>query len=385
MLKRVIITAGGTGGHIFPALALAERIQGHDIEILFVGNVKSMEERICHERKIPFKTIDVQKLYRSITIRHLLFPYKLAKSLLMSTKIIGTFKPDACIGTGGFVSGPVMLCSTLQNIPFYLQEQNSYPGLTTRVLSKKAKKIYLGYNSAKKYLPPSNCLYTGNPLQNSLLERLPSSRNRKATNQRKTLLVLGGSQGARTINDCVLAIMQDIMDMDLNLLWQTGSRDYPRISESLNSCYTWKKEPSLSAAEVLISEDNRLTVFPFSSAMPDIYQRSDMAITRAGALSLAELEVNCIPAIIIPLSNSPGNHQYLNAQAQEENKGGVVIKQDILTPSLLKETIQSVNNELNEFCSQLQNSIHLTAAKTIVDDLLNDFSDTTKPSKNNKD
>lgn len=385
MLERIIVTAGGTGGHIYPAVAIAEELMERGIDILFVGNKNSVEERIAQERNLPFSAIDVQKLYRNLTFKHLKFPFKLMKSLLLSSRIIRQFKPDACIGTGGFVCGPILFLAYWKGIPVYLQEQNSYPGLTTKLLSRRTRKIFIGYKSAGKYLPPEKTLYTGNPLQKVYTSE--SKPVEQSLRKRVTLLVLGGSQGARTINNSVLSIMKELSNMNLNILWQTGKNDFLRIKNSLGNLFInndldKKDKPSSETdstlkelSEELYEVNTTLRVFPFSSSMHKIYTVTDLAITRAGALTLAELESMKIPSVIIPIPKSAGNHQLLNARHQQEEMKGVVLEQRDLTPNLLLTTISSMIANLQDYRTQTTSSKHLTATQEIVNTVLSDFAE----------
>ena len=351
----MIVTAGGTGGHIFPAIAIAEELRSRGVDILYVGNRDSLEEKIVQEQGLPFSSIDVQKLYRSVTLKHLLFPYKFFKSCLLSRQILNKYRPDACIGTGGFVSAPILICAGWKGIPLFLQEQNGYPGLTTRLLSKKAQRIFIAYEAAMKYLPGSRCQLTGNPLQKkfSLVESR-SSKREITPGKIPTLLILGGSQGAQKINNAILEIIPELLKMEMNILWQTGKRDFDRIESA---------QKSLDPAE-------RVEIFPFSNKMIEIYQKSDLAISRAGALTLAELEVMKIPSIVIPLPHSAGNHQYYNAKEQELKKMITLIEQTDLSATLLLEAIKQMKDNLKQYEMSFTGSKHLKATDSIVNTII---------------
>jgi len=360
MLRRVIVTAGGTGGHVFPAIAIAEELISSGAEVLYVGNDKSMEERVCQERDLPFEPIDVQKLYRSLTPKHLLFPFKFIRSYIMSSKIIRAFQPDACIGTGGFVSGPVIFYAGINKVPVYLQEQNSFPGLTTRWASRYARLIFLGNESAKEHLPSSKCIYTGNPLQRSFINSAITHQRQEKDKKEITLLVMGGSQGAETINNAVLQSLSEIIELEIKILWQTGKRDYERIKESIRN---------------FPDSGKNIDIFPFSTNMPEIYQRVDIAITRAGALSLTELEMMEIPAVIIPIVKSEGNHQLLNAREQVNKNIAVLIEQAELTPATLIKSIKKLIDDLDLFRIRLKKSEKIIATKKILECIIADISD----------
>ena len=200
--KKVIIAAGGTGGHIIPAISIAEELIKNNVDVLFVGNKNSMEEELTAKRKITFKIINVQKFYRKITLAHLKFPYKLLKSIHDSKKIIRDFQPDAFIGTGGFVSGPVGYAAHLKKVPIFLQEQNSYPGATTRILSKYAEKIFLGAKGAEKYLPKKKLIFSGNPVNSRIIGETSELNFEELGLTKDTikLFLTGGSQGSVVLN-----------------------------------------------------------------------------------------------------------------------------------------------------------------------------------------
>ncbi|MBW6516418.1 MAG: undecaprenyldiphospho-muramoylpentapeptide beta-N-acetylglucosaminyltransferase [Candidatus Cloacimonetes bacterium] len=351
-MLRIIVTAGGTGGHIFPAIAIIEELQARGIDILFVGNQNSMEEKIVKDIGIPFRAIDVQKLYRSFTLKHLKFPYKFLKSYILSNKILDEYKPDCSIGTGGFVSAPILICAATKGIPIFLQEQNSYPGLTTRLLRKRAEKIFIAYESAMNYLPNSSCEYTGNPLQKGFtMTREADVHHNTSPDTSVSLLILGGSQGAQAINDTIIETIPDFLKLNMHIIWQTGERNYERVKEMLGN----------------LNSDERIEIFPFSFNMQEVYRRSDIAVSRAGALTLAELEHMRIPAIVIPLPHSAGNHQYHNARQLEEQKKVIMIKQAELTSAKFLQSINIIRSKLDEFRSNMIGSKHATAAAKIAD------------------
>ncbi|MFA5497988.1 MAG: undecaprenyldiphospho-muramoylpentapeptide beta-N-acetylglucosaminyltransferase [Candidatus Cloacimonadia bacterium] len=352
MLKRVLITAGGTGGHIYPAIAIAEEFQKRGAEVLYVGNINSLEEKVVKLRGFNFRGIDVQKLYREFTIKHLAFPFKLLKSIMMANSIIKEFKPDLCIGCGGFVSGPVIIRAAQLKIPYYLLEQNSFPGLTTRKLSKGAKRVFLGYESAQKYLPNSKWEYTGNPLLLDIDKVKDRSLATKDSNQPLLLFILGGSQGASFINNIVLKNINLLLDKGLKIVWQTGNYQFTEIEERL------KAIPKINAS---------VEIFPYTHNITSIYQSADLAICRAGALTLAELEAYKIPAIIIPLPSSAGDHQYHNALHQQEQLKGLLLEQNENTEQKLLESLDLLLRDYDNFQKHLTHSVHAKATETIVD------------------
>ncbi|MCK4956177.1 MAG: glycosyltransferase, partial [Candidatus Cloacimonetes bacterium] len=221
-MKKIIVAAGGTGGHIIPALSIAKQLQELGCKILYIGNADSLEQKLATKAGFEFKQISVQKLYRKFTFAHLRFPFKLIKSINDSKKIIKEFAPDAVIGTGGFVCGPVGYAAHKLAIPLYLQEQNSYPGLTTRILSKYAKQIFLGTAGGAKYLPSEKTLYTGNPINTIKPEKKLSITEYGFRENATKLFLIGGSQGSLALNNAIFPILDDLYANNIDLIWQIG-------------------------------------------------------------------------------------------------------------------------------------------------------------------
>lgn len=390
--KRIIVTAGGTGGHIFPAISIAEELSSKGCSVLFVGNKNSYEEKIVKEHDIPFARINVQKLYRSLTWKHILFPGKLLKSFIISGAIIKKFKPDACIGLGGFVSAPIIFRAAASRKTVFLQEQNSVPGLTTRVLSTFAKNIFLGFADAALWLPKHKTVYTGNPLRRNVIESVDASAKIK-NKDHISLLILGGSQGARFINEKIEEFLPLLFARSggktYNILWQCGANNYDKVIRMLNE-KKWQpgNKPDIvklneaidnssveekdefntvkeadNNSNIDINKHHTVTLFAFANNMPQLYKKADIAVSRAGAISLAELEVNKIPVIIIPIPKSAGNHQYLNAKLQESAGKGIVLEQDKVNRKSLMRSLDRIVND--DYTATFTGSKHLTAAKEI--------------------
>jgi UDP-N-acetylglucosamine--N-acetylmuramyl-(pentapeptide) pyrophosphoryl-undecaprenol N-acetylglucosamine transferase len=353
---KIIVAAGGTGGHIIPALAITEELMNLGCEILYVGNINSMEERLAKAKDIPFSPIDVQKLYRNFTFSHIKFPFKLIQSVLRSIQIIHKFKPDAFVGTGGFVSGPVGFAASLTKTPIFLQEQNSYPGLTTRLLAGYAKRIFVANKGALKYLPKEKCQIVGNPVHPSI-----SSETDKIDYQQyqlnqgnQSILILGGSQGSTAINNAILDILDQLLEKNINVLWQCGKRDY----ESLTLKLKGKKG---------------LYLFAFSNEMGKLCNSADIAVARSGAMTLAELEIKEIPSILIPLPTAAENHQVFNAYEQEEKKIAKVIEQKKLNPEILLSSILDMLANIDEYKSHFSPDKGLKSALIIARQIVEDL------------
>lgn len=355
-MKKVLISAGGTGGHIIPAVAIAHELMFNNVKVLFAGNGNSLEETVCQKENIDFTTLDVQKLYRKITLAHLRFPGKLCKSIGKSIKIIRDFEPDIFLGTGGFVSGPTGIASVIKKVPIFLQEQNSFPGLTSRFLGHFARKIFLGNAGAKKYFPEKKVIFSGNPLRADILN-VKNKVTPEELGLRKDsfkILLIGGSQGSRAINRNFLAIIDTLIEQGMEVIWQVGKLDFPGISETLQ-------------------DKKGIYAFAFSHDMPGYYEMADIAISRAGALTLAELETKRIPVIVIPLPSAAGNHQYYNA-LELVNKGtALLLEQKDLSAGHLLKAIMKLKKQYPVFRKNFTNSLHENALQLITRILLREL------------
>ncbi len=355
--KKVIIAAGGTGGHIVPAISIVKELIKEGVQILFVGNRNSMEQKLAMKHNIEFAEISVQKFYRKITFAHLKFPFKLIRSIINSKKIIRKFEPDAFLGTGGFVSGPVGYAAHLLKVPIFLQEQNSYPGATTKILSKYATKVFLGNHDAIKHLSKKIAVYSGNPInQNAIIEKGKISFEKLGLKaDSKKIFLFGGSQGSVVLNKAFLPIIDDILKKGFEIIWQIGSHSfnefYPKVKD-LKGVYA----------------------FDFTNEIGRIYNSVDLAIARAGALSLAELETKKIPAILIPLPSAAENHQYFNALELKEKKVAEIIEQKDLNPEILRNTVFKMLDTISEMKSNFTATVHANAAKNIAGTIMNYFS-----------
>jgi len=352
--KKVIIAAGGTGGHIIPALSIALELRKNGVQVLYVGNKNSMEQKLTSAQNIDFAEISVQKFYRKFTFAHIKFPFKLIKSILDSKIIIREFKPDAFLGTGGFVCGPVGYAAHLSKIPIFLQEQNSFPGATTKILSKYSEKIFLGNKNANTYLSNSSSIYTGNPInQNAVLEKDTIDFIKLGLKpDTKKIFLFGGSQGSVVLNNTFLPIIDDLLDQGYEVIWQIGKYSFEEFYPKIKS----KKG---------------VYAFDFTNEIGKIYNSVDLAIARAGALSLAELETKKIPSILIPLPSAAENHQYFNAMELKEKKVAELIEQKSLNSEVLKEMIIKMLENIDDIRKYFIPTVHAAAPKNIADSIIN--------------
>jgi UDP-N-acetylglucosamine--N-acetylmuramyl-(pentapeptide) pyrophosphoryl-undecaprenol N-acetylglucosamine transferase len=302
---RVVFAGGGTGGHLFPAIALADEIRktDPDAEILFVGTSTKIEARVVPAAGYQFRTIWISGFHRSFRPRNLLFPVKVVVALFQARSILASYKPDVVVGTGGYVSGPVLRTAMMMRIPTLIQEQNSYPGVTTRALAVKADEVHLTFeNSAKYFRRTDNLFFTGNPTRGSLdaVKRQDALKlfGFDPASADKTVLVVGGSLGARTINQAIAQSLGALVKHGCRVIWQTGHDGFDAARRAA---------AGFSAGSVWVGS--------FIDRMDCAYAASDLVVCRAGATTIAELTRLGKPSIMVPYPYAAANHQVENARA----------------------------------------------------------------------
>ncbi|GAA3728839.1 undecaprenyldiphospho-muramoylpentapeptide beta-N-acetylglucosaminyltransferase [Flavobacterium ginsengisoli] len=312
---KFILSGGGTGGHIYPAIAIANELKLHfpDAEFLFVGAKDKMEMQKVPQAGYEIKGLWIAGLQRKLTLQNLMFPLKLASSLLESKRIIKKFKPNVVIGTGGFASGPLLQAAGSAGIPTVVQEQNSFPGITNKLLSKKANAICVAYQNLERFFPKEKIVLTGNPVRQDLID-IESKRDEAIAfygldSNKKTLLVLGGSLGARRINQLIEKELQNFLSQDVQVIWQCGKLYFEE--------YKKYNQPNVKVVD-------------FIERMDFVYAASDVIISRAGASSVSELCIVGKPVIFIPSPNVAEDHQTKNAQAIVDEKGAILLKESEL-------------------------------------------------------
>ena len=329
---RAIFAGGGTGGHLFPALAIANRMKERvepdtSSKFLFVGTKRGLEYRMSDKLGYPLETINVRGLQRSLSLTNLLFPILLIGSIIKSMMIISRFKPDVVIGTGGYVMAPVILAAVLLGKNRVIQEQNSYPGLATRKLAGLVDNLFLGFGSAAQYFKSStNMIETGNPVKDIIgkVSKQDGIDFFELDSNKKTIFILGGSLGASKINKNIKNGLEKLPE-NYQIIWQTGERDYKDVA-----AYAGDKVSGRA-------------LFPFLNRMEMAYAAADFIIARAGALTLAEIAICNLPALLIPYPFATGNHQMINARNFSENGSAVVIEDDKLDAVCLLDKVVELN------------------------------------------
>ena len=355
---KFILSGGGTGGHIYPAIAIANelKLRFPDADILFVGASNKMEMQKVPQSGYPIKGLWIAGIQRKLTFDNALFPIKLFDSLLKSRTIIRHFKPDVVIGTGGFASGPLLRVAGIAGIPTVIQEQNSFPGITNKWLSKKASKICVAYENLEQFFPKHKIVLTGNPVRQDLLDfkqkRQEGIEFFKLDTSKKTILVLGGSLGARRINQLIAKELVHFSAQNVQLIWQCGKLYNDEYSH--------------------FNEKENVQVLPFIDRMDLAYASADVIISRAGASSVSELCLVGKPTLFIPSPNVAEDHQTKNANAIVNKEGALLIKENELDTQFESKINLLINDE--ELQKKLsQNMLQLAkpnATKDIVDEIV---------------
>lgn len=336
MLKKVVISGGGTGGHIFPAIAIANTIKEKypTAEILFVGAEGKMEMEKVPKAGYEIIGLPIRGLQRKLTLKNLSVPFKLLKSLRQAKKIIKQFQPDVAIGVGGYASAATLWKAAQQKVPTLIQEQNSYPGITNKWLAKKAKTICVAYDKLDSFFPKEKIVKTGNPIRNEVVEiqgkRAAAFEHFKLDPAKKTVLIIGGSLGARTLNTSLKNKIKDLINADIQVVWQCGKMYLNRLQEEL------KEE--LKSPLIFIRD--------FIYKMDLAYAAADLIVSRAGAISVSEVCLVGKPVILVPSPNVSEDHQTKNAMALVNEGAAVLVKDTEATEKLVAEMISLLKDDV---------------------------------------
>lgn len=364
-MKRFIISGGGTGGHIFPALAIAHQLKKEipDAEILFIGAKGKMEMTRVPEAGYRIEGLDVFGIRRDLSWNgiksNLKLPFVLLKTMRKVRRILCRFKPDVVIGVGGYASGPALRAAQSLKIPTVIQEQNSYPGKTNKWLSKKVVKICVAYDGLEHFFQKDKIVKTGNPVRVEIihfqlkLEEAYSFFN--LDKNKKTILIIGGSQGARTINQALLSHIEDFKNTEYQLIWQTGELFYNTNKEQLFQL-----------------ESQNIRIVPFIKCMDLAYSVADYIVSRAGALAIAELSIVGVPTILIPLPTAAEDHQTANARQLSEANAAILLQDKEVQEKLYPTLIRLMNDvdKSNEMAKNIKAFARPDAINEIVKEIL---------------
>jgi UDP-N-acetylglucosamine--N-acetylmuramyl-(pentapeptide) pyrophosphoryl-undecaprenol N-acetylglucosamine transferase len=331
---KFIFACGGTGGHIFPAIAIAEELlKRKNVEILFTGSDEGMEKNITRKYNFRFASISAKPLIRRITIQNLINMFYILKAIFESLNIIRNYNPDFVIGTGGFVSFPVLFAAVLMKKKTLIHEPNVYPGIANRILGLFVTKITIGFKETGKYFLNNKTKVTGNPVRNSILNKskIAGIKYFKLDKNKKTVLIMPGSRAAKKINDIISISLKTVEKelKNIQVIWMTGKADYQKIKK------------------VVSQSKIKIRVFDFIYDAGLAYASSDVAVLRAGASTLSEIVALQIPAILIPYPYATDNHQEKNAMLFQKNKAAVVIKDNELNTEKLIDGLKFLLNKKN--------------------------------------
>lgn len=328
----IVFAGGGTGGHLFPGIAIAEEINRSvpTAEITFIGTRHKIEARVVPQRGFRFEAIWVSGFRRRFAPENILFPVKFVVSIVQSFFLMWTLRPDVVVGTGGYVCGPPLFVASLLGIPTLIQEQNSYPGVTTRLLASRVSEVHLSFKSSQRYLKRlDNVRMSGNPTGKCVgkISRPDGAAYFSISPSKTTLLVFGGSLGARSINNAAQKILDRLIANDIQLVWQTGEADYDRMKTE--------------AGRLTEISGGAIQVYAFIDRMEHAYAACDLAVCRAGATTVAELARAGIASILVPYPHAAADHQTENAKAMVESGAAVMIK-DVELGEKLLTTIEAL-------------------------------------------
>ncbi|HNS17621.1 MAG TPA: undecaprenyldiphospho-muramoylpentapeptide beta-N-acetylglucosaminyltransferase [Bacteroidales bacterium] len=332
--KHILLSGGGTGGHIFPAIAIANALKRmlNDPEILFVGAKGRMEMQKVPHAGYPIKGIWISGFQRKLSLKNLLFPLKVLVSLVAAGRIIKRFQPDVVIGTGGYASGPALKAAARRHIPTLIHEQNSYPGITNRLLAKQADCICVAHQGMDRYFPVKKIIFTGNPVREDVV-RITGKREEAVSffgldENKATLLIIGGSQGALSVNQAMAAHLETFCNAGIQVIWQTGHPFFDRAGELVNDRFS-----------------EHIHVHSFIERMDLAYAAADVVVSRAGAIAISELCLVMKPAILVPLPHAAEDHQTKNALKLVENHAALMIRDEDLHRSFAETVMELIKNK----------------------------------------
>lgn len=334
MIKRVILSGGGTGGHIFPALAIANEIKRRnpEVEILFVGALGKMEMEKIPAAGYKIVGLPITGFQRKLTYSNFVLPFKLLKSMFEAYQILRKFKPEVVVGVGGYASGPTLKAATSLGIPTLVQEQNSFPGKTNKILANKVSVICTAYEGLEKFFPKEKIVLTGNPVRSEVTQ-IEGKRAEAETlfgldSSKKTILVVGGSLGAKTLNDSILAGISEFQKNDIQVIWQSGKNAYVMMKTILEK-----------------TTKEGIFLHEFIQRMDLAYAAADVIISRAGAIAVSELCLIKKPTILVPSPNVAEDHQTKNAMALVNKKAAILVKDSEARESLVSKSLDLLKNE----------------------------------------
>lgn len=353
---KILIAAAGTGGHINPGIAIANKIKKENskAEIVFVGTTRGLENDLVPRAGYQLKTIEVYGISRKLSIDNLRKIFKTLKGFKQAKELINEINPNLVIGTGGYICGPIGMVASKKNIPIVIHESNAFPGATTRLLSKKVDKILLGFGEAKEKLPKAKkIVVTGTPTKLRKLKlneqkKIEIRNNLGLKNEKPIVLIFGGSQGAKKINDIIVDIIKNKKNKDYQILWAPGKKQFDDIKEEFEKLH------------ININNINGVKIVPYIYNMEEAMSVADLLVSRSGALTITEVSITGIPAIFIPLAIAAENHQEYNAKVLADKGGAEIILEKDLTTEILTSKIDNIIKDEEKMCKMQQVNLNNT-------------------------
>lgn len=360
---RVIIGCGGTGGHIYPGLVLADAIKSRvkDVEFLFVGAKGKMEMDIVPEYGYNIKGLNIRGFQRQSIFKNLLLPFQIIRSIWQSWRILKEFKPNFAIGTGGYASAPILFAAAMRGVPTLIHEQNAIAGLANKILGKYVSKICITYESANKFFPPKKTMITGTPIRKNMLSALDTNKRDACEffgldESKPCLLVFGGSLGTQSINECLLKNLSLFLERDLQLIWITGDRYFEKINSNLTA-----------------EHRRSIKIFPFLKEMHKAYAAADVIVSRGGATSIAELCLVKKPVIFVPSPNTTDDQQTKNIFPLVEAGAAIMVKDHQVELHLMERVMWLIRNKVKrgQMAEKFTNWSSGDASEMIVSEMIN--------------
>ena len=361
-MAKIFITGGGTGGHIYPAIAIADALAKENNEILYVGNPSNLEYDIVKQKGYKFLPINIKGMPRKVSLALFKWVFQLDLAVIKCCYYILKYKPDAVFGTGGYVSAPVLIAAKFLRIPYMMHDCDAKPGLVSRRLSPYAACVSVAFESACAFLKNTNCQINGNPIRSEFKTLSKQEARKELEIQNKlTLCIMGGSQGARSINDAAVAILEKLSkEFDLQIIFQTGKKNYDKVIEDLIKIY-----PNYE-------NDKNLIIRPYFDNMVSILKASDIAVSRSGSLSIFEICASAIAPIYVPYPHAAADHQRKNAKFMVDKGAGIYIDDTEINEYTLYNAIKELVEDKDKLNSLQQKSLslaHFDGTEKIVEQL----------------
>ncbi len=356
---KILMSGGGTGGHIFPAIAIADEIRKRfpDAEFLFLGAMGKMEMEKIPQAGYKIEGLNIAGFDRGNLLKNVNLPFKVISSLIKARKIIKDFQPDFAVGTGGFASGPALYIASMMGVPIFVQEQNSLPGKTNVFLAKKAKAVFTAYPNMEKHFPNSETFFLGNPVRKNIItdiiEKNAAKEKLGLNSDQLTILSVGGSLGSRTLNNGWKENLEKIKEKGYQLIWQTGKTDYEELSSN-------------------IQHQTSIQIKEFISDMALAYSAADIIVSRAGAIAISELAIAKKPVLLVPFPFAAEDHQTVNAQTLVQKNAAKMVKDSEMKEKFLTILLEICENEdlQREMANNLEFFAKPKATEEIVDQIL---------------